>query len=576
MDGVCARVNFPRLSGGGAFYFRRRKASRIMEAEQAQDFNERLSQWVANQGFWFQLRYSMTGSGGKGAAMFHLLRMSFRVLVFMTVVAAGTWVYLAKRTETKRFNEGLKASLQSGLSASELALKGFARVQGQLEINRLACKGGRETFFSTLEARNIRCKMGFLDGLTGKWDPGIISVSRLDLELHAGADDAESAQMLAAALFKKSNDVLINSLDITDATLHWGYSERTRGSIENSVLKVQRQENGLKLSFTGGTFSQNWLRRIQIVSLVVVCDPDGLTFEKAEFRRGQGTVDCSGLRVTGGERPLVEGVAKVRKLGLDSVVPGALKSFVEGSISGDFKVSGSTNSSEGIGFEGQVALDGQDTISLRERLHLLKALSVVDYVRNYYRVDFREGSFQLKTSGGGMEITDLKLKAEDLFSLEGSLRVRLPTAEETKAALEKTAGAGSAPLFRGDDAENDEAASKDDGSDFTLRRAALAARRSRDGNMGEGASSLFDRLGLSLEMRRLEEQAADRLSRTLRYEGLFRITLPADAFERAPKLASQFPVDVNIGRIPLMVPIEGSLYEITLTQAEDIYQQGTR
>jgi hypothetical protein len=547
-----------------------------MEAEQAQDFNERLSQWVANQGFWFQLRYSMTGSGGKGTAMFHLLRMSFRVLVFMTVMAAATWVYLAKRTETKRFNEGLKESLQAGFSASELELKGVSRVQGQLEINRLACKGGRETFFSTLEARNIRCKMGFLDGLTGRWDPGIISVSRLDLEIHAGADDAGSAKMLAAALFKKSNDVLINSLEITDTTLHWGYSERTRGSIENSVLKVQRLENGLKLSFTGGTFSQNWLRRVQIVSLVVVCDPDGLVFERAEFRRGQGTIDCSGLRVTGGERPLVEGVAKVRKLGLDSVLPPALRSFVEGSISGDFKVSGSTNSSDGIGFEGQVALDGEDTISLREGLHLLKALSVVDYVRNYYRVDFREGSFQMKTSGGGMEITDLKLKAEDLFSLEGNLRVRLPTAEETKAALEKTAGAGSAPLFKSDEADNEEAAAKGDGSDFTLRRAALAAERSRDGNLGEGASSLFDRLGLSLEMRRLEEQAADRLSRTLRYDGLFRITLPADAFERAPKLSAQFPVDANIGRIPLMVPVEGSLYEITLTQAEDIYQQGTR
>lgn len=547
-----------------------------MEAEQEQDFNERLSQWVANQGFWFQVRYSMTGTGGKGAAMFHLLRMAFRVMVFMLVVAAGAWVYLAKRTETKRFNDGLQDSLKSALSASELELKGFSKVQGRLEINRLACKGGNETFFTSLEARNIHYKMGFLDGLVGQWDTGTIAISRLDVELHAGADDAESAKNLSEAFFKKSKDVLINSMEITDATLHWGYSERTRGSIENSVLKVQRLENGVKLNFVGGTFSQNWLRRIEIVSLVVVCDPDGLTFERAEFRRGQGTVDFSGLRVTGGERPLVEGVAKIRKLGLDSVVPLALRSFVEGSISGDFKVSGSTNSSDGIGFEGQVSLDGQDTISLRERLHLLKALSVVDYVRNYYRVDFREGSFQMKTGGGGMMITDLKLKAEDLASLEGNLRVRLPTPEETKAALEKTVGAGSAPLFRGDETENEEFASKGDSSDFTLRRAALAAKRARDGNIGEGASSLFDRLGLSLEMRRLEEQAADRLSRTLRYEGLFRITLPADAFERAPKLAAQFPVDPNIARIPMMVPIEGSLYEITLTQAEDIYQQGTR
>lgn len=548
-----------------------------MEAGQTQDFNERLSQWVANQGFWFQVRYSMTGTGGKGATMFHLLRMAFRVMVFMVVVAAGTWIYLAKRTETKRFNDGLRESLKSALSASELELKGFSRVQGQLEINRLACKGGSETFYTSLEARNLHCKMGFLDGLAGQWDPGTIAISMLDVELHAGADDAESAKNLSEALFKKSKDVLINSMEITDATLRWGYSERTWGSIENSVLKVQRLENGLKLNFAGGTFSQNWLRRIGIVSLVVVCDPDGLTFERAEFQQGRGTVDFSGLRVTGGERPLVEGVAKIRRLGLDSVVPLALRSFVDGSISGDFKVSGSTNSSDGIGFEGQVALDGQDTISLRDRLHLLKALSVVDYVRNYYRVDFRDGSFQMKTGGGGMVITDLKLKAEDLFSLEGNLRVRLPTPEETKAALEKTAGADSAPLFRGDQAENEDVASKEDSSaDFTLRRAALAAKRARDGNMGEGTSSLFDRLGLSLEMRRLEEQAADRLSRTLRYQGLFRITLPADAFERAPKLAAQFPVDPNIGRIPLMVPIEGSLYEITLTQAEDIYQQGAR
>jgi hypothetical protein len=267
---------------------------------------------------------------------------------------------------------------------------------------------------------------------------------------------------------------------------------------------------------------------------------------------------------------------KVRHLSLEKIVPTALKSFIEGTMSGDFRVSGSTNTSDGIGFEGQVVLDGQDTIVLRERLHLLKALSVVDYVRNYYRVDFREGSFQMKTNGGGMEISDLKLKAEDLFTLDGKLRVRLPTAEETKAALEKSKTPGGEPLFKSDDAEGEVAAAKGDDSNFSLRRAAQEAKRAKEGSLGDGASSLFDRLGLSLEMRRIEGQASDRLSRTLRYEGLFRITLPPDAFERAPKLTAQFPVDINLGRIPLVVPIEGSLYEITLKQAEDIYQQGTR
>jgi hypothetical protein len=37
-----------------------------------------------------------------------------------------------------------------------------------------------------------------------------------------------------------------------------------------------------------------------------------------------------------------------------------------------------------------------------------------------------------------------------------------------------------------------------------------------------------------------------------------------------------YPPDPNNGRIPLNVPIEGHLYELTLKQAEEIYQLGQR
>lgn len=552
-----------------------------MEPEQSQNFNERLSQWVANQGFWFQVRYSMSGGGTKGTAMFHVLRMGFRLLIFLVVAVIATAVYLAKLPDSRRFNDGLKDSLQAGLSASETELRGFSRVQGQLGISRLSFEGGDQTFFNSMVGKNIRCKMGFLDGITGQWDPGTISLSQLELELRAGADDAESAMMISKALFRKSNKVLVNSLEVADASVSWGYSERTRGSIDHSLLKIQRLDNGLRLHFKGGTLSQNWLRNLEIVNLLVVCDPEGLTFEKAEFRRGQGTVDLSGLIVSGGERPLVRGTAKIRNLGLESMLPVAARNFVEGTMSGDFRVSGSTNSLDGIGFAGRVTLGGQDdqdgtdgeegkdVISLREQVPLLRALSVVDFSRNYHRVDFSEGTFLMKTTGGGMELTELNLKAGDLFSLEGSLRVRLPTAEETQAALAKGEAAGGEPLVPGENADTDEKTSRAAVADFTLSRAAAAARRAKEGTQADGSSS--ERLGLSPEMRRLEEQASERLSRTLRYEGMLRTTLPADAFELAPRLAAQFPVDSTLGRVPLMVPIEGSLYELTFKQAEDIY-----
>lgn len=545
-----------------------------MESEQSQNFNERLSQWVANQGFWFQIRYSMTGSGMKGTAMFHLLRLSFRLLVFLLLVAAGSWIYLVKMAETETFSEKMEEKLRVSLSASEAELKGFSRTQGKLEIDRLACQGGRETFFNSLVARNIRCKMGLLDGITGSWKTGVVSISTLDLELRAGADDVETARQLASSLFDRSNQVLTDTLEITDASLRWGYSDRTRGAINHSTLKIQRLEDGLTLSFKGGTFSQNWLRELEIVHLVIVCNREGLTFEKAEFRRNQGTVDLSGLKVNGGMSPAVSGIAKIRMLALENIVPSASRNFVEGTISGDFTISGSTNSTTGIGFSGQVVLDGQDRISLRDRVHLLKALSTVDYVRNYHRVDFREGSFQIKTTGGGMELTELKLKADDLLTLEGSMRVRLPTPEETNAALEKGAVAGGSPLFNRDNADTVPEEAKE--SEFTLRRAAQEAKRAKEGVRTDSAPSLSDRLAANAEERHLAAQASERSSRMLRYEGVFRITLPADAFERAPRLIQEFPVDKNVGRIPIMVPIEGNLYELTLKQAEDIYQHGRR
>lgn len=547
-----------------------------MEAEQSQNFNERLSQWVASQGFWFQIRYSMAGSGAKGTAMFHVLSLGFRLLIFVLILAVGGWIYLLTRIGGEGFKEDVRASVQAGLSATDSEIKNFRHARGQLEIGRFASEGGNETFFTSMEARNIRCNMGLLDNLRERWSLGTIQISRLEMELRAGADDAESARMMSDAFFRRFPNVSYDTVEIADTTLRWGYSERTRGEIEGSMLKMVRMENAVKLVFRGGTFSQNWLRNLEIVNLVVICTPEGLTLENAEFRRAGGSVDLSGLKVIGGERPAIEGVAKIRKMDLEHMLPAAMRTFLEGSISGDFKVSGSTNSSEGVGFQGRIEFDGQDVITLRERLHILKALSVVDYSRNYHRVDFREGGFELKTGGGGMEVTDLNLKADELFTLEGAMRVRLPTPEETQAAINRSARGGT-PLFASEDPEPLEPQAKGESGDFTLKRAALEAKRIKDGKQAESSLSLSDRLGvMSMEMRRLEEQASERLSRTLQYEGAFKITLQPDAFERTPRLSAQYPVDPATNRIPMMVPIKGTLYEITLQQAEEVYQMGRR
>ena len=34
----------------------------------------------------------------------------------------------------------------------------------------------------------------------------------------------------------------------------------------------------------------------------------------------------------------------------------------------------------------------------------------------------------------------------------------------------------------------------------------------------------------------------------------------------------EYPLDASTGRVPILVPIKGDLYGITLKQAEDIYE----
>ncbi len=568
-----------------------------MESEHSQNFNERLGQWVASQGFWFQLRHSLAGGGVGGNLTLHLMRLAARLLVFLIVIAIAGGIYLDRRTKTDAFNEGIKESLKSGLNASEIEIRGLNRAKGELGINGITCKAGNGTFFSSLEARNVRCKMSFLDGLIGKWNLGTVSISRLDLNLRAGADDEESSQLLGDTLFKQLEKVDLTSLVVADATLRWGYgksispksammadpqmpmlggyeSEHTQGMISNTSLRLQRVGDEFRLSLTGGKFTQNWLQNLDILDMEVVCDRNGIRFERASFQRQQGSVNFAGLTVVGGARPQVDGTVVVRNLPIAGMLSPMARRLVQGTISGDFRVAGSTNSSEGISFEGGVSLSPPDTISLNGRLPLLQALSVVDFSRNYPRIDFNAGSFHLKVSGGGMTLTDLHLKSEDQTTLDGTLNVRLPTYEEARSFVEKGNLGRSARLLEsggpdleiwgdGNDTFN---LGQDDGeSNSPDGSGVMADADSFPGNPVKGAGSA-----------KAGDQSAEILTQSMIYDGQFKLTLAPDAFQRAPKLAAEYPVDPASNRIPVMVPIQGTIFEITLKQKERIYENGRR
>lgn len=563
-----------------------------MESEQLQSFNERLSQWISSQGFWFQLRYSMAG-GGAGSILFHLLRIGFRVVLFLLLVCIGGWIYLIKRVEAKDFPKKLTESIGHHLSASECRIEGFRRTQGEFNLRRVACAGGDDAFYSAFEAANITCQMGLLDGLTGVWKPGPIRIKRLDMEVRAGSDDPESASRRAQSFLKSFPNFDVSTVEVSDASFRWGFAkvfdpriragltEPAKGEIKGSGLTIQKLEDGYRFLFKGGTFSQNWLEDLQIVELSVHISPDGIEVEKGEFLarmqdspKTPGTVSLYGVKVSGGDRPAVSGTVRLKSVPLEFVLPTRVQGFVEGSISCDLKMSGSTNTSDGVAYEGLVSMSGDDCVTLRERIHLFKALSVVDLFNSYRKLDFREGSFYLKTSAGLLTLEKVNLKSADVMTLQGAMRVRLPTDKEIENAVSRKSTGDLAPVFASDNSLDDSAAPEKD-KEISLKAAAMSEASPKDGVKTQD-TGLFKQMADSVVNRQVIRQGMEMFSKNLRYEGKFTISIPADSFARAPDLSLMYPPDPATKRINIDVPIEGNLYEITLSQAEDIYVKGRR
>ncbi|MBN8460431.1 MAG: hypothetical protein J0M04_21590 [Verrucomicrobia bacterium] len=546
-----------------------------MAADSPETFNQRLSQWVASQGFWFQVRYSMASGGSRGVLLAQILRMVLRVFVFVLVLAIAATVYLVWLPGTKGFQSRLEESINTGLGATKSKMGGFQRIQGEMMMRRFASEGGSQTFFSELEAKGIKARMGFFDALPGSWRLGVLTISDLDIQLNAGADDEGASKKIGNVLFQSFENLEFETIDVTRGNIRWGFSERSRGSVLGSHVRFHRTGHGWRIQASGGQFSQGWLKRLDIVELTLVCTRDEIVFEKAEFRSGPGSVRMDGMKISTGARPELKGTIRANRLPIEGLIPPATREFVEGRISGEFKVSGSTNTNEGIAIEGKVLVDEDNPIVLRDRIYLLRALSEFAVFTNFKSVEFKQGSFRIKTQGGAMDVSEVDLKAGDLLTMAGQMKVRLPTREEAAAAVQRNRV--------GDRIEPSPSVPNQGGgggSGLSLKQAAKELQKEREKNLGaniddEGAE-FFDRVGQSFQARLLADQAIEIESRTYMYVGGFQITLPPETFENTPTLRELFPVDPQSGRIPMDVPLKGDLYSLTFDQTEELYLKGKK
>lgn len=469
-------------------------------------------------------------------------------------------------TGEEKYTVAVSELYQEKCAANDIEIQGVSRGKGKFTITRLAMIADQGSFFTGLDFSNLVCRRDFFVDFGKSWQPGIVEISKVNLSLRAGADTDEGAQAIGNVLFQDMGSLRPDAIHVLNMSMKWGYTERSRGSITESQMKALPVPDGWRLSFRGGTFSQNWLKNVQIEKLDVVITRQGIRFEEAIFNRDGGSLVLENFEVVAGQRPQVSGKMIMKGMNISSMLPVVMRAYVEGRISGDFEISGSTNTTEGIKFDGEVALQEGDVITLREKIPLLRALSVVDTNQDYRRVEFKIGSFHIEMEDKGMMVSDVKLFADDKMSLMGKMFVRKPKSDE-KLVLDDGSD------FFAEIAKTDE---RGDDMDISLSKAGEAAYSSDAGFQKEEDKTLFGKLATLGKNRRIREYEAEKLSQSYRYEGELQMTLMKTAFDRAPELKAAYPPTSAGGRISIAVPIKGVLYEVTADLAKEIYEKGRR
>jgi hypothetical protein len=342
-------------------------------------------------------------------------------------------------------------------------------------------------------------------------------------------------------------------------------------------MLAMREGKGWRLQFTGGMFEQNWLRNLQIKELVLICNDQGLVVEKGEFEVKMQTAMADGklgkvslrqVKIAGGPRPEFSGMVILENVPLEPFLQESYHSYLDGRVSGELKIFGSTNTPDGVSLSGRISLSEGDSLTLRSRLPLLNSLAILSPSGSFRKVAFHDGSFNLKTTGGVLSISDIALVAPEQMTIKGGFSVRPLEDQEIMEMIKKGLIAEELADVTGVKAENSKA--RED--ELTLKKAAELARQNSGKTVGFDDDSID--LGTLFQAESIQQQAqaraAQKMAATAVYDGALQLTLPLIAFPSKVPFLDRFSKTPNGESILMEVPLRGSMMEITANQAEEL------
>lgn len=404
-----------------------------VDQQRLNEYQSKVSDWIGRQGVLFQFRYARTvGAVTLGR---HLSGLTLKLVLFLVVAGVCVFFVLNRHFDSPGYGEKVAGQVANALGTGEVEVTGFSRNFGKGDFQFLELKGGEESFFYEAKFEKLRGEFSFLTGVTDSWRPSAISIKKADLRLKAGGSE-EEMKLGFSSIIESLKGQGISQIKIEDCSFSWGYSKLTFGMVRNSDFRAVLHEGIWEVELSGGTFQQNWLGPLAIKSADLKVGMGGIKIESLNLESNGGEADLKGSISGPVNMPTFDLAGGFNSLPIEKLIKingVSTREYIEGRISGDLKIGGSSNRQ--VELSGQVKLDGNDSVTIRERWSLLRALSILDNERTYLRIDFNQGGFAFSTGGGGLEVSEINLNAGNKARLLGSFKTRLPTQAEAAETL---------------------------------------------------------------------------------------------------------------------------------------------
>ncbi|MDA7496480.1 hypothetical protein N8491_01640 [Akkermansiaceae bacterium] len=404
-----------------------------VDQQRLNEYQSKVSDWIGRQGVLFQFRYARTvGAVTLGR---HLSGLTLKLVLFLVVAGVCGFFVLNRHFDSPGYGEKVAGQVANALGAGEIEVTGFSRNFGKGDFQFLELKGGEESFFYEAKFEKLRGEFSFLTGVTDSWRPSAISIKKADLRLKAGGSEDEM-KLGFSSIIESLKGQGISQIKIEDCSFSWGYSKLTFGKVRNSDFRAVLHEGIWEVELSGGTFQQNWLGPLAIKSADLKIGVGGIKIESLNLESNGGEADLKGSISGPVNMPTFDLAGGFNSLPIEKLIKingVSTREYIEGRISGDLKIGGSSNRQ--VELSGQVKLDENDSVTIRERWSLLRALSILDNERTYLRIDFNQGGFAFSTGGGGMQVSEINLNAGNKARLLGSFKTRLPTQAEAAETL---------------------------------------------------------------------------------------------------------------------------------------------